>query len=139
MIRLLGRPNRVTPFLRKDGRYQDNLADNTLAVFEFPRALGTVFSATMQPNSSHYRAFEVLGSNGTAVIQPLEPPALQIDLDKAAGPYKSGLQTVKLPPYERYVDDFKELAGAIRGEKPLAVTPREDLIVQESLIRASMM
>ncbi len=136
MIRLMGRPVRVTPFLRKDGDFRDNLADNTLAVFEFPRALGTVFSATMQPNSGHYRAFEVLGTNGTAVVNPIEPPSLRIDLDKAAGPYKSGIQQVKLPPYHRYVEDFKELAAAVRSGKPLSITPREELIVQEALIHA---
>ena len=46
---------------------------------------------------------------------------------------------VDLPPYKRYVDDFVELAAVVRGDKPIAVTPREDLIVQEALVAASAM
>lgn len=62
-----------------------------------------------------------------------------MDLAKAAGPYPKGRHMVDLPPYERYVDDFVELAAAVRGDKPIAVTPQEDLVVQEALIKASGM
>ena len=36
-------------------------------------------------------------------------------------------------------DDFADFASVIRGEKALPVTPHEDLLVQEALIRASEM
>jgi hypothetical protein len=35
--------------------------------------------------------------------------------------------------------DFAELAEAVRAKRPLAVTPEEDLLVQETLLRASEM
>src|SRR5205085_1820526 len=35
LVLLMGRPRRVTPFLRHDGAPEDGLADNTLAVLEF--------------------------------------------------------------------------------------------------------
>ncbi len=76
---------------------------------------------------------------GTATLRPIEDPVLELDLEKAAGPYNEGVQMVKLRPYERYVGDFQELAAAIRGDKPIAVTPEEDLMVQEALIEASGM
>ncbi len=139
VVRLMGRPNRITPFLKKHGRFDDNLVDNTVAVFEYSNAVAVVMGTALQPNSSRYRSFVVQGTLGTATLQPIEPPTLEVDLEKAAGPYKKGVQTVNLPPYERFIDDFKELAAAIRGEKPIAVTPQEDIMVQEALIEASGM
>jgi len=135
LVRLMGRPERVTPFLKTHGG-NDTLADNCVAVFEFPRALGIITNATMQPNAFAHRFFEVLGTNGTARLQPIEPPKVQIDLAKAAGPYSAGSQSVELPPYRRYVGEFNELADAIRNGKSLSVTPEQELMVQETLVRA---
>jgi predicted dehydrogenase len=139
MVRLLGRPQKVTPILRKHGSFNDNLADNTVVVFEFPRALGIIMSSVLQPSATQHRAFEIFGSNGNAVVRPIEPPVLQIDLAKPAGPYQARTQTVQLPPFRRYVGDFAELAEAVRLKRPLRVTPEEDLLVQESVLRASEM
>lgn len=138
-VRLLGRPKRVSPFLHKHGKFKDTLADNTVAVLEYDGAMAILHGSNLQPNSGKYRAFEVHGSNGVAIVNPIEPPAMTIDLAKAAGPYKAGAQSVPMPPYTRYVDDFVELAAAIRGEAKLRVTPEEDLLVQEILLRASGM
>ena len=139
MVRLLGRPQKITPFLRKHGAFNDNLADNTIAIFEYPRALGLIMSSVLQPGASQHRTFEIFGSNGNAVVRPIEPPVLEIDLAKPAGPYEARTQTVKLPAFRRYVGDFAELAEAVRAKRPLAVTPEEDLLVQETLLRASEM
>ena len=42
MVRLMGRPDRITPSSKRDGKFKDNLTDNTVAIFEFPGALGTI-------------------------------------------------------------------------------------------------
>jgi len=139
MVRLLGRPTKVTPVLRVHGAFQDKVADNTVAVLEFPKALGVIVSSMLQPGSSQHRAFEVFGSNGNVVVRPIEPPALQIDLAKPAGPYQAKSQTVPLPAFQRYVGDFVDLAEAVRAKRPLAITPDEDLLVHEALLRASEM
>ncbi|MBI4877140.1 MAG: Gfo/Idh/MocA family oxidoreductase [Acidobacteria bacterium] len=131
LVRLMGPPRRVTPFLHS--------ADNTAAVFDYPRAMAVVSSATLQPNSFPHRSFEVFGTSGTAVLRPLEPGTLVVDLARAAGPYAVGMQTVKLAPFRRYVADFEDLAEAVRASRPLAITPQEDLNVHEALLRASGM
>jgi hypothetical protein len=64
---------------------------------------------------------------------------LQIDLAKPAGPYKAGVNKINLPPFQRYVGDFQALAESVRTGKPLSVSPGEDLMVQEALLRASEM
>ncbi len=137
-VRLMGRPRKVTPVLHTDGG-SDKLKDNTVAILEWDRAIGIIQSATMQPDSSRFRAFEVHGVNGSAIVNPIEPPSLLIDLHRPAGPYKAGPQPVSLPPYRRFVDDFAELAAAVRGERKLRVTPDEDLIVEETLLKSSGM
>lgn len=139
LVRLLGKPIKVTPSLKHSAAVDDLLADNTVAVFEFPRALGVITSAPLQPNAGSHRFFEVLGANGTARVQPLEQPLLTLELAKAAGPYAAGKQEVKLPPYRRYVDEFTALADALREGKPLPFTAEEELNVQEALMRACEM
>lgn len=139
MVRLLGKHAKVTPVLRHDGRKGDGLADNCLAVFDFKGAIGVISSATMQPVAGAHRTFEVQGTNGLAVVKPLEQPVLTVDLAKAAGPYGKGSQTIQFPPYQRYAPEFAELAACIRDGKPLGVTPAEDELVQEALLKASGM
>ena len=138
IVRLMGRPERVTPYLRRASSAGDGLMDNTLAVFEWSSAMGTFSTASMQPRANTHRTLEFVGTEGTAVVRPIEPPSLHIDLNSAAGPYKVGAQTLSYS-YTRYVDDFIELAAAVRGERKLLVTPEEDLLVQETLLRASGM
>jgi predicted dehydrogenase len=136
LIRLKGKPVKITPYLQTGA---DSLRDNTAAVFEWKNALGMVQSAAVQPGSSRYRSVEFHGTNGTAVLRPIEPPELQVFLENRAGPYQAGIQKVALPPYRRYVDDFIEFAAALRGEKKLRVTAAEDLAVHEAILMASGM
>ena len=139
LVRLLGRPNRVSTFLKKHGEFEDTLADNTIAVFEYSGALGLVTGAALADNGSRYRSFEIHGTNGVATLRPIESPQLVFDLVEPAGDFPKGPHNVPLPPYKRYVDDMAALAAAVRGEEPLHVSFDEDIIVQEALIAASGM
>lgn len=139
VVRLLGRPDSVTPFLRKHGPYNDSLKDNTVAIFEYPKTLAIIQSSTLQPGAGDHRCLEIQGTNGTATVRPIETTMLQIHLAKAAGPYRSGMQTLNLPQYRRYADDLAEFAAAIRGLKPLSVTLEQELLVQETVLWASGM
>jgi predicted dehydrogenase len=136
MVRLMGRPEKVTPFLRSDGPPNDGLQDNTMAVFEWRKALGTFATASMHPRFMPYRTLEFVGTRGTAVVQPLEPPSLLIDLSAPAGPYQAGRQMLSYQ-YSRYVDDFRDLAAMVRGERQYRITRVEDILVHETLLRAS--
>lgn len=139
MIRLLGKPLSVKCSLTHRGTAADTLKDNNVVTFEFDRALGVITNSVWQPRANAHRAFEVLGTNGTAVLRPIEPPELALDLAKAAPPYQAGAQNVSLPSYQRYVGDFAELAAAVRRERGLSVSPDEELVVHEWLLRASEM
>ncbi|MBM3766980.1 MAG: hypothetical protein FJW32_16445 [Acidobacteria bacterium] len=58
-------------------------------------------------------------------------------MKKAKGPYKAGWQTVTVPPQPRFVEDFKELAQAILQKKPLKHSYDHELLLHETLLRAS--
>ncbi|MEX2260936.1 MAG: Gfo/Idh/MocA family oxidoreductase [Bryobacteraceae bacterium] len=137
--RLLGRPVKVTPFLRHDASLTDNLKDNTVAVFEYPKAMAIIHGATMQPGSGGHRMFEVQGTNGTATVRPIEPPGVTIELANAAGPYSKGKQRLPMAEYKRYAGDLAELAAAVRGQKKLSVSLEEEMLVGETVLRASGM
>lgn len=128
-VRLLGRPLAVTPVLRRHGAFDDTLADNNVVVLEYARATAVLTNTALQAGGTPQRSFQVLGSNGTATLMPLEPPALRVDLLEAAGPYRRGDQEIPMPEYRRYLGDFAELAAAVRGETALAA----DLDVEESV------
>jgi predicted dehydrogenase len=138
-VRLLGKPKSVTPFLHHHGRLNDSLNDNNLAVLEYDRAVAVIMNSALQTTSIPQRSFEVIGSNGSATLSPLEPPRLELDMVTAAGPYKKGPQTISLPAYKRFEADLEELAAAVRGERALSSTLDEELVVQETLVKACRM
>jgi predicted dehydrogenase len=139
VVRLLGKPRRVTPFLRKHTDHPDQHKDNTLAVLEYPKAFAILQAAALQPNAASYRTLEILGSNGTVTLRSIDSPALEIDLAKPAGPYKAGRQNVELSPYVRYRDDFMELASAIQQNRALNISLEQERDIQETLLMACEM
>ncbi len=137
--RLLGKPKAITPFLARHGKFEDSLRDNNVAVLDYERARAVIFNTALQAGATPPRSFEVLGTKGSATLAPIEPGKLTLDLTVAAGPYRKGAQDVPLPAYKRYEDDFIELAAVIRGEKKLSVSLDEELLVAETVLRASGM
>jgi len=133
LVRLMGRPDRITPFLKKNGKFDDTLADNTIAVFEFPGAMGLIAGSALNPNGGHRRSFTVNGTLGTLALDPIEPGSLWLELKKKPR------QKLDTEPYVRFEGDFKELLAAIRGGSALSASPMQDLIVQEAVIEASGM
>jgi predicted dehydrogenase len=137
-VRLLGRPKSIAPFLAKHGKFEDSLRDNNLAVLEYERARAAIFNTALQSGSAPPRSFEVLGTKGTALLAPIEPGKLILDLTSAAGPYQKGPQELTYA-YKRYVDDFVVLAAAVRGERSLPVSLDDELLTAETVLRASGM
>lgn len=136
LLTVLGKPDKVHPFNRQS--QQDGLADNQLAVFEYPRATASVRVAIMEVEGGRRRQFVVCGDQGTVDIRPLEPPRLLLALAGPHGRFVKGYQEVALPPMPgRYDDQILELARIIRGEMEHPYTAAHDLAVQEALLRAS--
>lgn len=136
LIAFWGRPDSVRPWLRHDTSIRDTVKDNTLAVFEYPKSLGVVVSSNRDAVS--HRSFEVIGTEGSILLDPMEPGiTARIQLRAPQGPYAKGVQEVKFPPQPRFVKDFEELARSIKTGTPLKYSYDHELLLQETLLRAS--
>lgn len=137
-VDLLGKPRNVTGILRHESPLDDSLADNTLAILEYDRALAEIRVSAFQPHGDQYREIEILGTNGKAVVQPFSPVRLKVDLGEPAGPYKAGVQTVEPPPVPgpSYAPDFLEMVRVIREGSAPSYTPEHDMITHEALLKA---
>jgi len=137
IVLLLGVPPKVTPFLRHDGGHFDGLNDNTMVVFEYDRAMATIESSALEADAFPKRRFKVAGTGGTAILEPLEPPAIRLCLREPVGGFKAGWQDVPVDDAPRYVGDVADLARCIRGEATFAYGKDHDFEVQRTLLRAS--
>lgn len=139
VVTFLGRPTKVTPFVRRSFPEKDSFADNQLAVFEYPKALATIRCNHIDPMGGPRRQFSITGTEGTYEIRPLEPtPRVRLGLSRERGDYRKGYQdiTFEKPP-GRYDGEFLDLAKVIRGEKELAWDADHDVATQEAVLLAS--
>jgi len=135
---LLGKPVKVTGFIRHDAPIDDQLADNNLVILEYRSAIAEISLAGFDPHGNQHRYVEVLGTNGSAKAQPFSPVRLHVELKESAGPYRAGLQTLEPPNPQglAYTPDFRELAAVIRnGAKP-SYSAEHDSMTQEVLLSA---
>lgn len=136
-VSVLGKPNKVTPFLKRTSPDMDNLVDNALAVLVYPQATATIRSAVVDAAGFQRRQFVVCGDLGAIEIRPLEPPKLMLTLEKPQGTFKRGTQEVPLPKMPgRYGEQLIELARVIRGEIPSPYPSSHDLAVHETILRS---
>jgi len=106
-------------------------------VFEYDRAMAMLESSAMEVEPFACRRFEVCGTRGSAIIEPLEPAQLRVCLDADRDGMKKGWQVVPVENKPRYVDDVVAFVAAIRGEQLPDRTLDHELLVQETLLRAS--
>ncbi|MBM3739741.1 MAG: Gfo/Idh/MocA family oxidoreductase [Acidobacteria bacterium] len=137
-VDLLGRPERVQSWLRHHTSTPDNLADNNVAVFEYKKALAIIMQSAKMAGAGDHRSFEVIGTDGTFMVYAeSSPPRMHVHMRKAQGPYKAGWQWIDLPPQPRFIGDFKELARALKSGTPLKHSYDHELLLHETLLRAS--
>ena len=138
MVDLLGRPKDVRSWLRHHSSVKDSLNDNNLAVFEFDRSLAVLTQTTNMAGAGDHRSLEIVGTDGTFIVWPeANPPRMRVYMRKQSGPYKAGWQDLTVPPQPRFVGDFQELARAIKSGQPLRLSYDHELLLQETLLRAS--
>jgi predicted dehydrogenase len=135
------RPGRVTSFMRNDATPGlPSFKDNTLGVYEFAHTMALVDIAAME-NQPTARRFEVYGTRGSAILDPMEPATTaRLVLDEARGGFEKGMQLVPLAGTTRQRSYELELAAFI----PIALGEREpdrplehEILVQETLLRAT--
>ena len=139
VVWLLGRPDKVTSFLRNDTGLVPEFADNNLGVFEYENALAFVDIAAMETPPTA-RRFEVYGTRGSAIMQPLDgAEQVRLCLEEAQEGYAAGEQFVQLQVqsrqelYERELEAFLDtIQGGRAPDRPMA----HELLVQETMLRS---
>jgi len=136
VVAVLGTPTNVNPFSRVTR--PDQVLDNQLAVFEYPEATATIRSSIVEPFGNERRHFEVSGENGTIAIRPLEPPHVELVLERPAGGFTAGRQAIELPASTgRYDGQLREFAAIVRGDVIPRWSADHDLAVHLAVLQAS--
>jgi predicted dehydrogenase len=141
IVWLLGRPKRVTAFLRNDSGIVPAFKDNTLGVFEFERAIAFVDIAAMEPRPMA-RRFEVYGSRGSAILlEPFEPAkTLRLCLEEAGHGFEEGVHFIAVHEQSRqelYGLELDAFLRTITNAQAPDRSPSHELLVQETLLRAT--
>ena len=90
IVWILGRPTKVTSFLRQDATDVPGFSDNTLCVLEYDSAMAFVDIAAVE-TPPMARRFEVYGTAGSAIMEPFEPPGpIRLCLNEGRGGYPAG-------------------------------------------------
>ena len=137
IVWILGKPDRVTSFMRRDVSTVEGFTDNGLAVFEYESAMATIDIAGMEPSPTA-RRYEVYGDRGSAIMEPYEPAdTLRLCLSEPSGSFPAGVSTIRLEDRRRYVASLQAFVKDLRGEKEPDRSLDHELLVQETLLRAT--
>lgn len=135
VVWMMGRPTRVTPFLKNhDTPDLPAFADNTVTVLEFPRALATVEISCLAATAGT-RRLELHGTKASAIIaEQFEQAGIVRIVD--------GEGTRELRPgnpsrQEQYDRELVAFVRTIRGEQPPDRSLAHEILVQETLMRAT--
>ncbi len=138
---ILGRPEKVTSFLREDGALVPGFKCNGLGVFEFAQAIATVDIAARETRPMA-RRFEVYGTKGSAIVlEPFEPGTrIRLCLDEARGGFQEGEQIVELATRGRqqcYDAELVDFIAVVRDGQAPARDAEHELLVQETILRVA--
>jgi predicted dehydrogenase len=141
MVALLGKPRSVTPFLAHHHEQPGTFVDNGVAVFGYEHAWGVIEVPALEVAPSS-RRLEVFGTQGACVIPHLGSGHLANSKVQPLEVYRAGAedwQRLELPAATLQLADLHEFAAVIAGKKDPDFNMEHDLIVQETLLRASGM
>ena len=138
---MFGKADRIHPFLKSSARGFDDMPQGTdlgLILFEYDElgAMAVIEGTSLETDPGPHRRVEIHGLEGSVILEPIEPPHIQLCLRKANPPYSAGWQHIEVEDRPRYLGDLEEIIQVARGEREPLFSPEHDLIVQEMLIEA---
>ena len=143
VVAAMGRPEKVTPFLKSAPGYPDHLHNNCMAVLEYPHAFVTLRSCSESAGNTGARAIRIAGTKGTISFSPVErfdgkSVEVELIMREENGGFPKGSHTLRFTPQrDRYEVQLEELARVIRGEAQPSYSYEHDLLVHEVLLAAS--
>lgn len=142
IISMLGRPVKVTSFLRSTHGAINEAKNNCMAVIEYPNTLVSLSACSLKAEGVDNRRFIIVGSKGTIELSPLErfddkPLQLQLILLKGNEEYSAGSHIVDFGIHnDRYEAQLLELAKFIRGEMKNPYSYKHDYLTQQVVLAA---
>ena len=141
LVYLMGRPEKVTSFIRKDVTRTPNFYDNCVCVYEFKNAFATIdiSSAEATPMA---RRFEIYGTKGSLIMEPFEPAQTIRAIIPSEKPNEFYISTrdyieaFGANDTARYIEGFDRFVDIINGNLKPDRTLEHELIVQETLLRS---
>ncbi len=138
IVYIMGKPDKITTFLKHTNLDGVDFADNNLAVLEYQKALARVFVSSVEVNGFGRRQFMVSGSKGTVNICPIERPLTMTysDTHIADATYEDRKIFI---PFEdntatgRYDEMMKDFYAYIKGTKENPFTYEHEYALQEVL------
>lgn len=143
VVSIMGRPQRVIPFLKSTQGTPDQIKNNCLTILEYPYATATLRACSQEVRGQGRRQFKLCGTNGTVDLCPLEyyngeELIMNLVLKKAIPGYSAGTHTINFGAApDRYKDQFVEFAQIINKEKENPYSYEHDYLVQEVVMAAS--
>lgn len=143
IVSMLGRPEKVTPFLKSTPKAANGAKNNCMTVLEYPHTTVSIHACDLEADGIKRRRFKICGSKGTIEWSPLERfdgKPLQMNLTFLEGneEYPAGSHIVDLGiKRDRYEDQLLELAKIIRGEMKNPYTYEHDYLAQEVTLAAA--
>jgi predicted dehydrogenase len=142
MVSLLGPPKQVTPFLaHHHSEPPPTFVDNGIAIFGFDHAWGIIEVPALEV-APFTRRIEVYGTQGAGVIPHLGSGHLANKNIQPIELYRSGAaqwERLDLRAATLQIADLREFAAVIVGKKAPDYGMEHDMIVQETLLKASGM
>lgn len=138
IVYIMGKPDKITTFLKHTNLDGIDFADNNLAVFEYEKALARVFVSSVEVNGFGRRQFMVSGSKGTVNIYPIEKPITMTYSDTEIADATYDDRKIFIPFEDnttngRYDEMLKDFYAYIMGEKENPFTFEHEYAVQEVL------
>ena len=138
---MFGKADRVHSYLKSSARGFEDMPEGTdlgLIVFEYDEtgAMAVIEGTSLETEPGPHRRVEIHGLKGSAILEAIEPPHIQLCLAEATPPYTAGWQHIEVEDRPRYIGDLEELICVARGERQPLFSPAHDLVVQEMLIDA---
>jgi len=140
IVPMLGRPERVVPFLKSAPGFLDTIKNNALAIMEYPHATVTIRACSVEVDGLANRRLKICGTKGTIDLCPLErfdgrPLLMRLSLLEGNAEYAAGTHTVDFGiKRDRYDDQLLELAKTVNGEMDNPYGYEHDVLVQELLL-----
>lgn len=138
IVYILGKPDKITSFLKHTKLDGVDFEDNNLAVLEYKKALARIYVSSVEVNGWGRRQFMVSGSKGTINIMPIENECTMTyaDTEISVKPYedmKKNVDIKDIPKDCRYDEMMQDFYNYITGTKTNPYTYEHDYLVQTVL------